>query len=123
VVDQVRSWFATLSPWGTVFIAVAAYIGGVLVWGTRIDYRVSNIEARLLIIDTKISALYDSDHNQSDKLLLLDERQQGVLRTLEANARRLDTINSTVQDTNNLLRNHDERFNPKNRMNPENGSK
>jgi hypothetical protein len=119
MVDEVKSWWRTLSPLATAVIAVLVYAAGILVWGTRIDSRVVNVEARLAVIEARLAVLAESDQNLNNQVIVVNERQQGVLRTLESNARRLEVISSTVNDTNSLLRNHDDRFNSKQRFVPD----
>jgi len=118
--EQGRSWFSNLPQWATLIIALFVYGAGMLVWGAKVGLRVDYLENHVQSIDQKLGKLEESDKLTSDRLLIINERQQGVLNILGDNGKKLEGINSTMLEINRLLHNHDNRFvSPPDRMKPE----
>lgn len=74
-------------PW-TVIFAVFIQTIALIVWGTRIDFRLGEVEK----VHASYDVRFDKLNADSTKLILIEERQRNVIDGLQKNGAKIDTI-------------------------------
>jgi hypothetical protein len=90
-----EQWHLSKSVPISIILFLVAQTIGLVIWAVRLDYRVTSLEIAETRQDNRIS-MVDS---LKDKIILIEERQNNVIRVLDANSKKLDTL--LDQKTNN----------------------
>lgn len=90
--DYKERWHLSKAVPVSIIFFLAIQTVGVIIWATKLDGRVSTLENTSVIQRNRIDML-DSMH---DKLILIEERQNNVLKTLAENAIKLDQLVSAL---------------------------
>ena len=88
ITDPQEGWHLSKAIPISIILFLAAQTIGLIIWAVRLDYRVTTLETSQPLQDAKISNL----EVLRDRLILIEERQNNVLKALENNAKKLDTV-------------------------------
>jgi|CXWL01.1.fsa_nt_gi Tfp pilus assembly protein PilO len=81
-------WHLSKSVPISLILFLAMQTIGLVIWAVKLDSRVQTLETTELRMDNRMSMLEQA----RDKLVLIEERQNNVMRQLEANAKKMDAI-------------------------------
>lgn len=100
--NGLRRWISHVP--GSVWVFLIGQLIAVVVWGVRLDARVSSIELEIQRFERHAETISTSlqnqitqlDNNGSRGLRLLQERQESTIRRMEGNEQRINRISDIL---------------------------
>ena len=86
------SWQVSRKISGTILVLLTVQTIGVIIWATRLDYRVQNLETSQTVQDNKFERLDQA----ISKISIIEERQSNIAKRLDVQTDKINQVLSII---------------------------